>query len=406
MLKKHAVSFFLCSMIILIFVFPLSSAEPHAYQNSSLELKYDSDSSSYSLYNLSSGGHAVYFTNPGEITITGIRIFGQMYGNNPDSPVHVRIWDKKFNGLYAYDTTYKEFPRDDADWMTVPVPPFSRTGDFYVAVFTQSALPSSPGGGVSIGYDTSTKSGHSHIVLGGNNKKVQDVAIGPDKNIPLSLIDWKIRVLYSEPTDAVPTPAPASQQQDTPLPPVFPVPLIIIALLAVAGVSAAGYSRYRQKPKLPVSPSLASSPAVLPVRRHHDVFISYAHTDKPVADAVCNKLESRNIRCWIAPRDVPGKNFPEAIIDGIEGSRIMVIIFSSHSDASEHVIREVTTAINASLIIIPFRIEDVLPSKSMKYLIGTPHGLDAITPPLDQHLDTLVITVNNFLSGGDRETDR
>ncbi|HIH00435.1 MAG TPA: toll/interleukin-1 receptor domain-containing protein, partial [Thermoplasmata archaeon] len=134
-------------------------------------------------------------------------------------------------------------------------------------------------------------------------------------------------------------------------------------------------------------------------RDHHDVFISYAHVDKPVADAMCARLESQNIRCWIAPRDVsPGKNFPEAIVEGIGGSKIMVIIFSSHSNKSEHVIREVTTAINKSLIIIPFRIEDITPSKSMEYLIGTPHWLNALTPPLEKHLDTLVITIKKILS--------
>jgi hypothetical protein len=50
------------------------------------------------------------------------------------------------------------------------------------------------------------------------------------------------------------------------------------------------------------------------------------------------------------------------------------------------------------LLIIPFRIEDVLPSKSMDYLNGTPHWLDAISPPLDQHIDKLIITIKKFLS--------
>jgi hypothetical protein len=76
----------------------------------------------------------------------------------------------------------------------------------------------------------------------------------------------------------------------------------------------------------------------------------------------------------------------------------MVLIFSSHSNASEHVIREVTKAISKSLLIIPFRIEDVQPTKSMDYLIGTPHWLDAISPPLDQHIDKLIITIKKFLS--------
>lgn len=36
----------------------------------------------------------------------------------------------------------------------------------------------------------------------------------------------------------------------------------------------------------------------------HDVFISYSHEDKAIADAICHKLESVRIWCWIAPRDI------------------------------------------------------------------------------------------------------
>jgi hypothetical protein len=139
----------------------------------------------------------------------------------------------------------------------------------------------------------------------------------------------------------------------------------------------------------------------LPTRRglsHHDVFICYSNPDKPVADAICAHLESRSIRCWIAPRDVlPGENFPESIIRAIEESRIMVLVFSSHANSSHHVLRELTKAVSRGVIIIPFRIEDVPLSKSMEYLIGLPHWLDAITPPLEEHIDTLVNTVDILL---------
>jgi hypothetical protein len=271
-------------------------------------------------------------------------------------------------------------------------------------------------GGVYIGYDESTKSGHSHTVIGTPTKKVDDITIGPNKDVSQSMIDWKIRVLYTKiPTSLItssstsgpistptsltssaPTSAPTPQQQDTPS---FLFPLILVALLAAICISAFSYGKYRQKSQISHPSSPAISPAILSNQDHHDVFISYAHVDKPTADAVCARLESQNIRCWIAPRDVsPGKNYPTAIIEGIEGSKIMVIIFSTHSNKSEHVTREIAAALNKSLIIIPFRIEDVMLSKSMQYLLGTPHWLDAITPPLERHLDTLVITVKKYLS--------
>lgn len=134
---------------------------------------------------------------------------------------------------------------------------------------------------------------------------------------------------------------------------------------------------------------------------HHDVFISYAQEDKPVADAVCARLEFHHIRCWIAPRDIPpGKSFPEAIIEGIEEGKVLVVIFSSFANKSPHVTRELTNAVNKGRIIIPFRIEDVAPSKSMEYLISVPHWLDAVTPPLEQHIDVLITTIDRIIGSG------
>lgn len=131
---------------------------------------------------------------------------------------------------------------------------------------------------------------------------------------------------------------------------------------------------------------------------HHDVFISYAQEDKPVADAVCARLESHHIRCWIAPRDIaPGKVFPEAIIEGIEEGKVLVVIFSSFANKSPHVTREVTNAVNKGRIVIPFRIEDVQPSKSMEYLMSVPHWLDAVTPPLEDHIELLIKTIGVIL---------
>jgi hypothetical protein len=130
----------------------------------------------------------------------------------------------------------------------------------------------------------------------------------------------------------------------------------------------------------------------------HEVFITYSHFDKPIADAICAALENNAIRCWIAPRDVrPGEEFPDAIIKAINSSTIMVLIFSSHSNSSPHVVRELTKAVSKGVIIIPFRIEDAPLSGAMEYLIGLPHWLDALTPPLENHINRLVTTVEAIL---------
>ena len=130
----------------------------------------------------------------------------------------------------------------------------------------------------------------------------------------------------------------------------------------------------------------------------HDVFISHSAQDKAVADAACAKLEARNIRCWITPRDVlPGMVWSEAIIDAIAGAKVMVLIFSNSSNTSRQVNREVQNAADEGVAILPFRIEDVTPIKSLRYFLGTQHYLDALTPPLEQHLDRLTDSVSALL---------
>ncbi len=131
----------------------------------------------------------------------------------------------------------------------------------------------------------------------------------------------------------------------------------------------------------------------------HDVFISYSSLDKPAADAVCARLETDGVRSWIAPRDIlPGSDWSEAIIDGIEGSRLMLLVFSSNSNQSQQVKREVERAVNKGLVIVPVRIQDVLPARNLEYFLSTPHWLDAMTPPFEQHLGYLSETVQFILS--------
>ncbi|MGA7221817.1 MAG: TIR domain-containing protein [Candidatus Acidiferrales bacterium] len=129
-----------------------------------------------------------------------------------------------------------------------------------------------------------------------------------------------------------------------------------------------------------------------------DVFISYASKDKIVADAVCARLEASGIRCWIAPRDiVGGTSYGEAIIEAIHGAKVMVLVFSSSANASGHIPKEVERAVSNDVAVLPFRIEDVPPGKSLDYFIGSVHWLDAMTPPMEKHLDNLAATVHKLL---------
>lgn len=108
------------------------------------------------------------------------------------------------------------------------------------------------------------------------------------------------------------------------------------------------------------------------------IFISYSSKDKAVAMALCAHLEKARLKCWIAPRDIaPGKDYAASIIEAINHSAIMILVFSQHSNASDHVRNEVERAFHKRIEIIPFRISDTMPSAAMEYFLSLKHWLDA-----------------------------
>jgi hypothetical protein len=139
----------------------------------------------------------------------------------------------------------------------------------------------------------------------------------------------------------------------------------------------------------------------------HDVFISYSSKDKPIADAICNSLEGAGVRCWIAPRDIaPGEIWPKAITRAISQSRAMVLVFSTSSNSSEDVSREIILAANSKLVIIPFKIENIEPEPDKQYYLANTHWLDAMNPPTKEQIDFLVKRVVSFIPATRKEESK
>src|SRR6516164_1298722 len=128
------------------------------------------------------------------------------------------------------------------------------------------------------------------------------------------------------------------------------------------------------------------------------VFVSYSHHDNDIALGVVAALEAGAVDVWIAPRDIiPGAEWAAAIIDAISTARVMVLIFSSHSNDSPQVHREIERAVHKQVPILPFRIEHVLPSKSLEYFLSAQQWLDAFPPPYEAYYPRLCRRVLDLL---------
>ncbi|MEN3371251.1 MAG: hypothetical protein V7609_3394 [Verrucomicrobiota bacterium] len=136
-----------------------------------------------------------------------------------------------------------------------------------------------------------------------------------------------------------------------------------------------------------------------------DVFISHSAQDKKIAETICAALEASEIRCWVAPRDVrPGKSFPGEITRAIQQSKVMLLIFSKHSNSSEQVLREVQLAVDCHLPIVRLRIEDITLSDDLRYYLSTPQYLDALTTPLSKHIPRLEAAIRELLEQSAEES--
>ena len=130
-----------------------------------------------------------------------------------------------------------------------------------------------------------------------------------------------------------------------------------------------------------------------------EVFISHASGDAVLAQAIVHRLEAAGIRCWIAPRDiVPGTDFARSIIEAIEACAVMVVVVSENANQSRHVPREVERAIALDASLVPFRIADIEPSKTLQYFLASQHWLHALPPPVEAHIGKLIDAVSALLA--------
>ncbi|MBV9969232.1 MAG: toll/interleukin-1 receptor domain-containing protein, partial [Xanthobacteraceae bacterium] len=129
----------------------------------------------------------------------------------------------------------------------------------------------------------------------------------------------------------------------------------------------------------------------------HDIFISYAPADRAVAEIVCDRLETAGVACWIAPRDIGGGADWDS---AIEDARLVVLVFSAAANVSRQVRDEVALAVETGAGLILFRIDSAEPTGALRLRIVQRPWIDAITPPLEPHVDRLIEQARRMLPAG------
>jgi hypothetical protein len=92
-----------------------------------------------------------------------------------------------------------------------------------------------------------------------------------------------------------------------------------------------------------------------------------------------------------------GDDWKLQIVDALSSSSVVVLVLSSHSNASKDVKAEIDVAYRHEIPILPFCIEKVQMRKEFEYIIGGRHWLDALTPPMEDHIARLCNSVEALL---------
>lgn len=114
----------------------------------------------------------------------------------------------------------------------------------------------------------------------------------------------------------------------------------------------------------------------------YDVFISYSSHDQKVVEALSAYLEQHKIRCFVAYRDIPrGVVWARAIVDALDESRMMVVVFSENFNNSDQVDREIELASEDKKPILTFRISNDVFKGAKKYYLKNLNWIDAFPEP-------------------------
>ncbi len=135
-------------------------------------------------------------------------------------------------------------------------------------------------------------------------------------------------------------------------------------------------------------------------KKKYDVFISYTFSDSKISEKVCGYLESHNIRCFLAHRDInEGIAWrPEAVADAIKQSRLFLSVFSREYNISAQTDREIEIAAANFIPIVKCRLTSVYMTSVKRRYLKDCNGIDFF-PHLELCSDRLTEFVNRMLNG-------
>ena len=144
-----------------------------------------------------------------------------------------------------------------------------------------------------------------------------------------------------------------------------------------------------------------------PVEERPLLFISYDSGDTAAATELRSFLAEDGYRIWMAPDDIRGSRpWAEQILEAISAMTMMVVLVSSRAVRSAHVAREVNLAFDQGKPVLPVRLEPVVMSGSLQYLLALVQWVDAYPAPLTDHRARLLKRIADIFDADSHQVAR
>jgi TIR domain len=103
----------------------------------------------------------------------------------------------------------------------------------------------------------------------------------------------------------------------------------------------------------------------------HDIFLSYSHTDRKIADKFIKIASARGLRVWYDQLILGGQDWRGTIVDALNKSTMMLIFFSDETNKSTQLIKELAIADKLGKPVVPVLLENIEPSGAYLYEMAT-----------------------------------
>ena len=102
-----------------------------------------------------------------------------------------------------------------------------------------------------------------------------------------------------------------------------------------------------------------------------NIFCSYSRRDSPFAERIVNFVSSRGYSVWMDQSGIDGASiWTESIVEAIDESGAVILLVSSHSVKSPHVLKEISLAMGKNKVVFPLIIEKTDLPRTFQYILA------------------------------------